>query len=109
MVNTRKKKMMMTQYKNSTSKVDHPSHYNKGGVETIDIIRTYLTADEYVGFLLGNVLKYKQRAQFKGGEEDLAKADWYIKRLEECQVYWSDKAMDEFVDNLERIKSLENA
>jgi len=47
------------------------SHYDVGGIETIDFIRAKLTLDQYRGYLLGNVLKYASRLEHKG----MAKAD----------------------------------
>ena len=64
--------------------VNHPSHYNQGGIETLDIIKMSLTKEEYKGYLKGNVLKYRERAQFKGNaEQDYAKAKFYFDELEE--------------------------
>ena len=58
------------------SKVDHPSHYNKGKIEAIDIIE-----DWNLNFSLGCVIKYVLRSPYKGTElEDLEKARWYIER-----------------------------
>ena len=66
--------------------VNHPSHYNQGGIETLDIIKMSLTKEEYKGYLKGNVLKYRERAQFKGNpEQDYAKAKFYFDELEESQ------------------------
>ena len=66
--------------------VNHPSHYNQGGIETLDIIKMSLTKEEYTGYLKGNVLKYRERAQFKGNpEQDYAKAKFYFEELEESQ------------------------
>ena len=63
--------------------VNHPSHYNQGGIETLDIIKMSLTKEEYKGYLKGNVLKYRERAQFKGNaEQDYAKAKFYFDELE---------------------------
>ena len=57
--------------------VNHPDHYTKGGIETID----FITAKE-LSYELGNVVKYVSRAQFKGKYlEDLKKARWYLDRL----------------------------
>lgn len=61
--------------------VNHPSHYNRHGVETIDMIKTKLTKEEYIGFLKGNIIKYLDRYEFKNGEEDLKKAQWYANEL----------------------------
>ena len=64
--------------------VNHPSHYNQGEIETLEIIKMSLTPEEYKGFLKGNVLKYRERAQFKGkADEDYAKAKFYFDDLEE--------------------------
>ena len=71
-----------------TNRVDHPVHYNTGGIETIDYLESALTPDEYVGFLKGNILKYLSRERFKNGIEDCKKAKWYMDRL----VSFSEKA-----------------
>ena len=56
--------------------VDHPAHYNQhpSGVECIDIVR-------WMGFNLGNVVKYLWRDGLKDTEvelQDLEKAAWYL-------------------------------
>lgn len=61
--------------------VNHPEHYCAGSVECIDAIRAALTDDEWRGFIKGNALKYLWRERLKGGDESLAKAQWYLKRL----------------------------
>lgn len=56
--------------------VNHPTHYNKGGIEAIDIIEAY-----DLNFRLSNVLKYVLRHNDKGKPiEDLKKALFYLKR-----------------------------
>lgn len=56
--------------------VDHPSHYNKGKFEVIDVIE-----DWKLGFSLGNAIKYIARAEHKESAlEDLKKARWYLDR-----------------------------
>lgn len=58
------------------SNVDHPSHYNAhgSGIECIDVV-------EWMGFSLGNAVKYIWRAGLKNDAvEDLEKARWYIDR-----------------------------
>ena len=40
-----------------TDNVNHPPHYNKGGIECIQAIQAMLTPDEFVGYLRGNSLK----------------------------------------------------
>ena len=56
------------------SEVNHPDHYTRGGIETID----FITA-KGLCYELGNVIKYVSRAQFKGCMlQDLQKAHWYL-------------------------------
>ncbi len=66
----------------SLDNVNHPSHYCKGGIECIDVIKSALSPEEFRGFLRGNVLKYQFRANDKNGLEDIRKAGWYQARLE---------------------------
>lgn len=62
--------------------VNHPSHYTKGGIETIDFIKAKLTPAEYKGFLKGNLIKYVSRAGLKGDEvEDFGKIKFYSEEL----------------------------
>ena len=75
-------KMNKDRAKTQSDPVNHPSHYNQGGIETLDIIKMSLTKEEYKGYLKGNVLKYRERAQFKGNaEQDYAKAKFYFNEL----------------------------
>lgn len=70
---------------NTDESVNHPSHYNHGGRETIDIIKDHLEDSDwnaYQGGLLFNVYKYIDRAPYKGKRlEDLKKARWYLDKL----------------------------
>lgn len=61
-----------------TDNVLQPKHYMQGSHECIDEIKALLTPDEFRGFLKGNVIKYRYRANLKNGKEDLAKADNYV-------------------------------
>ena len=55
-------------------KVVHPSHYNQGKYEVIDVIN-----DWRLNFNLGNVIKYVARADYKNNAiEDLEKAMFYL-------------------------------
>jgi hypothetical protein len=60
--------------------VNSPAHYNKAGIETIDIIES-VTGDGFESYLQGNILKYICRYKYKNGTEDLEKAKWYLNRL----------------------------
>ena len=69
-----------TQY-TAYDEVNHPSHYTHGTRETIDVIKD-VTGDGFNAFLVGQVIKYISRYQYKGKPvEDLQKADCYLKRL----------------------------
>ena len=53
-------------------------HYMTGDIQPIEIMQMYLTAEEFRGFLKGNVIKYSLRANFKGCEQtDTDKAFQY--------------------------------
>ena len=68
----------------SIDMVNHPPHYKHGDIETLDVIRMSLTKKEFIGYLKGNVLKYRERATFKGNQEqDYAKAKFYYDRYVE--------------------------
>ena len=57
--------------------VNHPSHYNQGKYEVIDVIE-----DWDLGFEAGNAVKYIARYKYRAKPvEDLKKARWYIDRL----------------------------
>lgn len=68
-------------------KVNHPSHYiNKDGKECIDEMIDFFGVDSVITFCKLNAYKYRFRAGLKPGspaEEDLAKAKWYIDKMNE--------------------------
>jgi hypothetical protein len=56
--------------------IDHPSHYNHGSFETIDVIE-----DWNLDFNCGNAIKYISRHTHKGcAIRDIEKAIWYLER-----------------------------
>jgi len=62
--------------------VNNPSHYGQGKIEAIEYIEDFLSTEEYIGYLRGNIGKYLHRWRFKGKPvEDLKKANWYLDRL----------------------------
>ncbi|AGF87384.1 TPA: DUF3310 domain-containing protein [Streptococcus suis] len=67
--------------------VNRPRHYQGNyGMESIDVLRNFMTPEQLKGFYLGNALKYQLRYQKKNGLEDLKKArknlDWLIEEEE---------------------------
>lgn len=66
--------------------VNHPSHYcQEGSMECIDEMVAVFGAEAVMHFCLLNVWKYRKRAVFKNGEEDLKKSDWYMKKYLELK------------------------
>jgi hypothetical protein len=62
--------------------VDHPAHYNAGGIECIEAIQASMTPEGFFGYCKGNVMKYLWRAGQKGpAKQDLEKAEWYLNRM----------------------------
>ena len=67
--------------KNESDLVNHPSHYETGKFECIDVMEEALGRDVVKGFCIGNAFKYLYRAKRKNGLEDLRKAQWYLNRV----------------------------
>lgn len=58
------------------------SYYDAGGIETINVIRAKLTTEQFKGWLLGNVIKYSCRLNYKGSaQRDAEKVQVYSKLL----------------------------
>ena len=66
----------------------HDKHYREAVVEPILVMQALFSHDEFIGFLKGNILKYRLRAGHKGGEEEM-KSD-----LDKIPVYeeWLERA-----------------
>lgn len=65
--------------------VNHPSHYNQGGMECIDEMVLIFGVEATMHFCLCNAWKYRYRANAKNGKEDLEKANWYINKYKELK------------------------
>lgn len=60
-------------------------YYDAGGMVTLEIIQAKLTAEQYLGFLLGNCIKYSCRMNHKGERlRDAEKAAMYAAWLAEA-------------------------
>lgn len=71
-----------------TSDVNHPSHYNHGGMETIDKMIKLYGIEKVKAFCELNAFKYRDRAGYKGISDmtivrDIRKALWYENKLNE--------------------------
>lgn len=67
--------------------VTKPSHYMLfDDIEAIEVIARSMTVEQFKGYCLGNILKYRLRAGKKSElaylEKDLAKADFYKELFE---------------------------
>ena len=70
--------------------VNSPPHYKLNGldIESVDVIRAVLTAEEFRGWCKGNAIKYLMRLGKKDKEiQDVRKSikflEWLVKELEE--------------------------
>jgi hypothetical protein len=68
---------------NSTAKTTPPpnGYYDAGGITVLNVMKAKLTPEQFKGYLLGNVIKYSLRLNFKGSSsQDIQKladyADW---------------------------------
>lgn len=67
-----------------TDNVNKPKHYQgRFGIEVIEVIKNFLTKEEFRGYLKGNIIKYVLRADQKNGLEDIQKGQKYSHWLSE--------------------------
>ena len=69
-------------YESKDKMVSHPSHYQSGKYEVIDIIDEFtkdLSGTEAI--CTGNAIKYILRWKKKNGRQDVEKAIWYLQHL----------------------------
>jgi hypothetical protein len=60
-----------------------PEHYHQHDIDTIEFLKRGFPPQVLTGFLIGNIIKYTQRFEYKNGEEDVLKIVDYAKRLQE--------------------------
>ena len=60
--------------------VNHPSHYETGKFECIDVMLETQGKEAVMDFCLCNAFKYLYRHKRKNGVEDIKKAKWYINK-----------------------------
>lgn len=56
-------------------------HYRSKNVQPWTAMESWMTAEEFEGFLRGNVIKYIARYKDKDGVKDVLKARHYLERL----------------------------
>ena len=65
--------------------VNHPSHYETGKFECIDVMLETQGVEAVKNFCLCNAFKYLYRHNGKNGVEDIKKARWYIDKYLELE------------------------
>ena len=70
-------------YSDKKDNVNHPEHYCQGSMECWDEMELVFGKEVVKHWCLCNVWKYRKRALLKGGQEDLDKADVYMKKYQE--------------------------
>lgn len=58
--------------------VNHPSHYETGNFECIDVMVETQGKEAVMDFCICNAFKYIYRHNNKNGIEDIKKAKWYL-------------------------------
>lgn len=64
--------------------INKPPHYTHG-MECIDEMILIFGVETVKAFCLCNAWKYRKRALYKNGEQDMEKSDWYINKLKELE------------------------
>ena len=57
------------------------NHYTSKSVQPWAAMESWMTKEQFSGFLRGNAIKYLARCDDKGGVEDLKKARHYLDKL----------------------------
>ena len=60
-------------------------HYKNMGVQPWKAMESWMTPEQFAGFLRGNAIKYLARCDAKGGIDDVKKAKHYIEKLIEVR------------------------
>lgn len=63
--------------------VNHPSHYETGKFECIEVMEEALGKEAVMGFCVCNAFKYLYRHRRKNGVEDIKKSRWYVDKYVE--------------------------
>ena len=63
-----------------------PAHYTGLAIQPWEAMESWMTPEEFAGFLRGNVIKYMARAPHKGGRDDYRKAHHCLEKLLSVQA-----------------------
>ncbi len=87
--------------------VNHPSHYETGKFECIDVMVETQGAEATKNFCVCNALKYIYRHRRKNGLEDIQKAIWYLNKAVELDGLIKKENNDYYRDLKQRIKEIQ--
>lgn len=73
--------------------INHPNHYTCGGMESIDEMVLVFGVEAVKHFCLCNIWKYRRRAMYKNGEEDMKKSHWYMNKYRELCEYGREETL----------------
>lgn len=65
--------------------VNHPSHYETGKFECIEVMQEVFGKEAVQNFCLCNAFKYLYRTKRKNGLEDVKKCRWYVDKFIELE------------------------
>lgn len=66
--------------------VNHPTHYETGQFECIDVMVETQGVEAVKDFCICNAFKYLYRHRRKNGKEDIEKARWYLNKYLELEA-----------------------
>ncbi len=71
-------------------KFTQQSHYADGGIDTMELLDAKLSTDQYIGLVVGDVVRYTLRYLVTRNTDDLEKAltmlAWGVNRIREEKV-----------------------
>jgi len=56
-------------------------HYRSKAIQPWDAMESWMSPEQFTGFLRGNAIKYLARCDDKGGIEDIKKAEHYLAKI----------------------------
>lgn len=73
--------------------VNHPSHYETGKFECIEVMKEIYGVEAVQNFCLLNAFKYLYRCENKNNKaEDIKKANWYLEKFKELESVKNGKS-----------------
>lgn len=85
--------------------VNHPSHYETGKFECIEVMVETQGKEAVMDFCLCNAFKYLYRHNRKNGIEDIKKTKWYLDKY--LELAGDDSSQSQMVEtNYDRIRNM---